>query len=140
MPSEQETLQELSALGYRITQARRAIVRVLVKEPGHLTPAQVMESARRYAPHVGLVTVYRTLDLLAQVGLVRRVHSENGCHGYAPVGQGHRHHLVCERCGRVVDFEGCDLSELLGRVEAETGYTIREHMLELSGLCPKCHQ
>lgn len=138
--SEQETLQQLAGRGLRITQARRAIVHILLGENGYLEPQRVAELARRQGQPVGLVTVYRTLELLAQLGLVRRIHAEDGCHAYAAIGEGHRHHIICERCGGVADFEGCDLSELLHRVERETGYSVSEHMLELLGMCPECQR
>ena len=140
MHSEQEVLQQLSKHGFRITQARQAIVHVFSEETGCLTPPRVVELARRHCASVGLVTAYRTLDLLAQLGFVRRIHSGNGCHGYAAVGNGHRHHLICRRCGRVVEFEGCDLSELLKRVVRDTGFSVEEHMLELAGECPECQR
>jgi len=140
MHSEQEVLQQLSKQGFRITQARRAIVHVFAEETGCLTPPRVVELARRHCASVGLVTAYRTLELLSQLGFVRRIHSGNGCHGYAAVGNGHRHHVVCRLCGRAVDFEGCDLSELLERVTRETGFSINDHMLELAGECPECQR
>ena len=140
MYSEQEVLQRLSRHGFRITQARRAIVHVFSEASGSLTPPRVVELARRHCASVGLVTAYRTLDLLAQLGFVRRIHTGNGCHGYAAVGYGHRHHLICRRCGRVVEFEGCDLSELLDRITRETGFSVEEHMLELAGECPECQR
>jgi Fur family transcriptional regulator, ferric uptake regulator len=136
--SEEEIFARLSRAGLRITQARRAITRVILEAEHALTPAQTYELARRYWPRVGLVTAYRTLELLAQFGLVRRIHSEDGCSGYARVSLGHRHDLVCRQCGRVVEFGGCDLAELLDRVQKETGFTVSTHTLELAGTCPRC--
>jgi len=98
----------------------------------------LMHLARQKHQNVGLVTVYRTLDLLSDLGYVRRVHSDHGCNGFAKVARGHRHHLICKRCGKVVDFEGCDLSSMVTRVERETGFVIDDHMLELLGMCSAC--
>jgi Fur family ferric uptake transcriptional regulator len=136
--SEQRIVQQLSQAGYRITQPRLAVIRALLEDDGHLSPAEVRERACAYHPRVGLVTVYRTLDLLGQMGFVRRIHAEDGCHGYAAASHGHRHHLVCRRCGATVEFEGCDLSPFLERVSRETGYAIEEHLLELVGVCATC--
>lgn len=135
---EQSIVQQLSRAGYRITQPRLAVIRALLEDDGHLSPAEVRERACAYHSGVGLVTVYRTLDLLGQMGLVRRIHAEDGCHGYATASHGHRHHLVCRRCGATVEFEGCDLSPFLERVSRETGYVIEEHLLELAGVCSAC--
>jgi len=138
MHSEEEIVEQLSRCGLRVTRARRAIARALMQAGRALTPAQTCELARRHAPGVGLVTTYRTLELLTQLGFARRIHSEDGCHSYVRATCGHRHDLICQGCGRVVEFEGCDLSDLLARVESETGFTVQQHMLELAGLCPRC--
>ncbi len=89
-------------------------------------------------PSLGLVTVYRTLSLLSELDLARRVHWEEGCHGYAVALGGHRHNLVCEKCHRVVEFPGCDLDPQLHRLETETGFAVKTHLLEVVGLCPDC--
>jgi len=136
--SEQEILEQLSNQGFRVTLARRAIIRVLLEDSGHLSPEELMHLAKQKHENVGLVTVYRTLDLLSELGYVRRVHSGQSCNGFAKVALGHRHHLICRGCGRVVDFEGCDLSAMVTRVEQETGFVVDDHMLELLGMCATC--
>jgi Fur family ferric uptake transcriptional regulator len=131
-------LQQMSQSGYRITRPRRAVVRALAEDEGHLSPAEVYERARAHHANVGLVTVYRTLELLAEMGLVRRIHTDNGCHDYAGATHGHRHPLVCRACGATVEFDGCDLSPLVEKIGRATGYRVDEHLLELVGLCPAC--
>ena len=138
MLSEERILRQLSQAGHRITQPRRAVVRALLEDEGPSSAAKVHERARSHCPSIGLVTIYRTLDLLSEEGFVRRIHSQNGCHGYAPTHRGHWHHIVCRRCGAAVEFEGCDLVPFLDRLSDETGYTIEEHLLELVGLCASC--
>ena len=138
MLSEECVLRQLSQAGYRITQPRRAVIRALLEDQGYLSPAEVHARAKVYYPTVGLVTVYRTLDLLAEMGFVRRIHTDNDCHCYASASHGHRHHLVCRQCGAAIEFEGCDLSPFLARVSQETGYVIEDHLLELVGLCTAC--
>jgi Fur family ferric uptake transcriptional regulator len=135
---EESITNQLSQAGYRITQPRRAVIRALLEDERFSIPAEVRERARTHCPTVGLVTVYRTLDLLSKLGLVRRIHTNDGCHGYAIASLGHRHHLVCRRCGATVEFEGCDLSGFLARVSQETGYKVEDHLLELVGLCSIC--
>jgi len=131
--------QELHAAGYRLTRPRRAVLRVVTEATQALTPAQVHEQARVHYPQVGLVTVYRTLELLAGLGLVRRIHTEEGCHGYVPVAMGEAgHHLVCTSCHQAVEFPCTGLEEKLKEVEHLTGFSIQEHWLELFGLCPAC--
>lgn len=138
MLSGEVIVQQLSRAGYRITQPRLAVIRALLEEERYSSPAEVRERALEYCSTVGLVTVYRTLDLLLELGFARRIHTENGCHGYAAANHGHRHHLICRQCGAAVEFEGCGLSPFLDRLSRETGYAIEDHLLELAGVCGAC--
>jgi Fur family ferric uptake transcriptional regulator len=138
--SETSILDQLRQAGYRITQPRRAVLQALLQEDGYQSPAEVHARAKMFHPTIGLVTVYRTLDLLAEQGLVRRIHTEDGCHGYASASQGHRHHLVCRSCGAAIEFEGCDLTSFFERIGRATGYRVDEHLLELVGVCPACQR
>jgi Fur family ferric uptake transcriptional regulator len=138
MLSETLIVQQLSQAGYRITQPRRAVIRALLEDESYASPSEVLERAKLYYPTIGLVTVYRTLDLLSELGFVRRIHAEDGCHGYATANHGHRHHLICRRCGATIEFQGCDLSPFLARISQQTGYTIEDHLLELVGVCSMC--
>ena len=137
--SREETIaKQLGQAGYRITEPRKAVIRAVLEDAGYSSPAEVHTRARKHCPSIGLVTVYRTLELLAEMGHVRRIHTDEGCHGYAAARHGHRHHLVCRRCGATIEFDGCDLGAFLCRVSHETGYKIDGHLLELSGLCADC--
>jgi len=129
----------LADAGCRITAPRRAVVQVLQEVCAPLSPQEILEQARRIHRKLGLVTIYRTLALLAEFDLVRRVHREDGCHGYVLASPGHRHHVICQRCGGAVEFPGeGDIHALIERVEAETGYRVNDHLLQLFGLCPDC--
>ncbi len=125
--------------GCRITASRRAVMRVLMEARSPLLPQEILERGRVAHRRLGLVTVYRTLNLLTELNLVRRVHYEDGCRGYLLTSPGHRHALICQGCGRAVEFPGeDDLYALIGRVEAGTGYRVDDHLLQLFGLCPEC--
>ena len=136
--SAKKLAEQLSAHGYKLTRQRRAILAVIASSEGHLNPAEVYERAKADCPQIGLTTVYRTLDILAKLGTIKRVHFDGGCHSYAPASRGHRHHLVCTGCGCVVEFEGGDLSALLEAVASQTGFKIEDHWLQLFGKCPAC--
>lgn len=138
MLSEKQILEQLNQAGYRVTHPRRAVIRALLEDGVHARPAQVQARAREYCPTVGLVTVYRTLELLSELGFVRRIHTEDGCHGYATASHGHHHLLICRNCGATVQFEGCDLSLFFEQVGRDTGYDVEDHLLELTGLCQAC--
>jgi len=133
--------QDLVKAGCRITAPRRAVIQTLLEADGPLSPQEIREQAQAVHRKLGLVTVYRTLNLLTGLNLVRRVHREDGCHGYLPASPGHRHALICQDCGRAVEFPGGDdIHSLVERVEARTGYLVDDHLLQLFGQCPNCQE
>lgn len=133
-----EAAQGLRVRGYKLTTQRLAVMRVLVEATQHLTAVEVLESGRKIQPRLGLTTVYRTLELLTQLGFVRRVHLEEGCHAYAQAREREGHHLVCRACHRVVDFPCTGLGDLIEETAERTGFAVESHLLELVGLCPAC--
>ncbi len=147
-------LMALAQAGYSSTRARRAVVQAL-HDSGQATPAELLASGRTHHPALGLVTVYRTLEILEGLGLVRKLHLDAGCHSYAisalaaqqadhGAHAGHRdihsHHVICQHCNRAVEFAGCDLATVVASVETQTGYRVREHWLEMFGICPACQE
>jgi Fur family transcriptional regulator, ferric uptake regulator len=140
MLTESALAEALASRGYKLTQPRRAVLRVLAQSAASLSPAEIRRLAQTHYPQTGLVTVYRTLEVLVDCGAVRKVHQADGCHGYALASEGHAHHVICARCRAVVEFDGCDLTALFKRVQRRTGYRIEEHWLELFGLCPACRE
>lgn len=133
--------QQLAHAGRRITGPRRAVMDVLSHSEVPLSVQDIFELSGTIHPKLGLVTVYRTVALLENLGLVRRVHRENGCQGYLLASPGHHHALICQGCGRAVEFLGeDDLHALIERVEARTGYQVDDHLLQLFGLCPDCQE
>jgi Fur family ferric uptake transcriptional regulator len=125
--------------GHKLTPQRHAVLKVIAATHDHLTPEAIFKKVLHDNPKIGLVTVYRTLDLLSELNLVCRVHAPDGCRSYMmrrPTE--HHHHLVCSRCGRVVDFTGCSLADLEQRLSQETKFDINGHLLEFYGLCPIC--
>lgn len=131
--------ERLTEGGFRITAPRRAVIQVLQEADAPLAPQDILERGRGLHPDLGLTTVYRTVALLAELDLVRRVHWSDGCHAYVATSPGHRHHVVCLACGRTVEFPGSErVVGLIADVERTTDYRIEEHLLQLSGLCPRC--
>lgn len=131
-------LTQLQADGGRVTAPRKAVVEILADSDRAMDPSEIYERARRRHPAMGLVTVYRTLEKLEALRLIERIHQPGGCHAYVRAAQGHEHVLLCERCGRALRFVGDDLEELIASVQRRTGFIIREHWLQLFGLCPAC--
>ncbi len=133
-------LAQLNQNGYRLTRARRAVVQTVARSGRALTPLQVYDAARRAYRGIGLVSVYRTLEKLEELGLVQRVHQPTGCQAFIATSEGHQHLLLCQRCGKVAFFEGDDLAPLIGSISRKSGYQIREHWLQLFGLCRDCQR
>ena len=134
----EQICQAINARGYKLTAPRRAVLDVIAVTQQSLTPAQIYTHARRRYSRLGLVTVYRTLDILVEAGVVRRIHMDDGCHGYALAQATHGHHLICSKCNQVIEFDGCDLNDLFRSVARKTGFRIEGHWLEVFGRCPKC--
>jgi Fur family transcriptional regulator, ferric uptake regulator len=114
--------------GYKATPQRLAVLGALAEEQH-----QSLEEIRGRCPEVGLVTVYRTLDLLSEIGAVRRLELGDGPR--YELAEDHHHHLICESCGDVSEFEECPLDlRLLRNVDFE----ISSHSLEIYGRCTVC--
>lgn len=129
----------LVAAGFRITEPRRAVIEALAQAGRPLLPEELLERVQLASARVGLVTVYRALSLFTRLQLVRRVHGEDGCHGYMLASPGHTHAIVCQHCGQTAEFSGeDDLNTVIERAQAQTGYRVSGHMLQLFGVCPDC--
>jgi Fe2+ or Zn2+ uptake regulation protein len=133
-------LDKLEASGYRLTAPRRAVVRVMAQSHFTLDPTQVFLESRHSCSSLGLVTVYRTLEKLEELRLVQRVHQQDGCHSYVAAGIGHQHLLICSSCNKTEYFSGDDLAPLMEALGAERGYEIKEHWLQLFGICSQCQK
>jgi Fur family transcriptional regulator, ferric uptake regulator len=136
--SPEDWFNKLQDNGYRLTETRRAVVKTMANSDRVLDPTQIFDISRERCPSLGLVTVYRTLAKLEELSLIQRVHQSDGCHAYFPAVEGHQHMLICQSCGRVEYFMGDALESLMQRVSEESGYLIKDHWLQLFGVCNYC--
>ncbi len=83
-------------------------------------------------------TLFRALDLLAELHIVERLDLPTGEHAYVPCERAHHHHVVCSRCGRTSEVEDHGLSEAIAEIARRSGYRVESHRLELFGLCRHC--
>lgn len=137
-PLIQSTLDTLQAKGFRITQARRVILDTLFNAGGHLSADDLAEQVHALAPQVGRMTVYRTLELLCELGIVRPIYQGTGAAHYIFLHEGHHHHLICNQCHQVIEFDDCALEEVAKVVCGRFNFQLQGHLLELYGLCPDC--
>ncbi len=135
-----ELQDTLRAHGVRITHSRLAVLQVLATSTAHLRVADVYRQALRIAPGIGLASVYRTMDLLARLQLVKHVHLDHRHRHYAPATDGHCHHLVCNTCGRVVEFSDCRADGLARTLARRTKFRIDGHCMDFFGQCPRCRR
>ncbi|MGH2537713.1 MAG: Fur family transcriptional regulator [Candidatus Promineifilaceae bacterium] len=124
--------------GHRLTVARQAIARALVACEGHISADELSEQVRAFAPHVGRMTVYRTLELLAGLGKIRPVYQGTGAAHYILLERGHHHHLVCSGCHKVIEFEACLLPPFEGQVAGQHDFEVHGHLVEIFGRCSDC--
>ena len=127
--------------GYKLTPQRRAVLKIIAASQNHLNPAEIYDRVKHEYPRIGIVTVYRTLGILARLGLICEVHTSGNSRSYLMRRPAqHHHHLICSSCGVVVDFTECELDGLEERLSQRTGFEVEEHLLEFFGQCRDCQK
>lgn len=135
----QARIQRLRDAGYKLTNARLTVLRVLEESGGHMTSAQVLDAVNAQDTGIGRASVFRALDLLTTLTIIRPTYIDSSMTPtYVLMPEGHHHHVICTRCHRVFEFDDCGLSDLTQRLEAEHQMTITGHLLEFYGLCAAC--
>ena len=130
----EELLDALGDQGYRSTSPRKAIAHAIAGQQRHFTA----EELRQQLPRVGRATIYRSLKLLVDSGVLCRVLLEDGNLHYQLSHHGHHHHLLCVECGASQDLLGCDIEDLLREVSAAHRFQLSGHWLEVYGRCNNC--
>jgi Fur family transcriptional regulator, ferric uptake regulator len=137
-----DALTRLRAATGRSGGARRTVVEFLGGQDCCVSAQEIHESLRAGRSRVGIASVYRALESLADLGLVQRVDLGDGISRFEParVGQEHHHHLVCDDCGKVEAFEDAALEAALERVAGGHGYVVGGHDVLLRGACGACRR
>ena len=140
--TENKVTAELKERGYKLTPQRRVVIKAIASSQDHLTPADIYEKVHQNYPGIGLVTIYRTLEILSRLGLICELHTSGSSRSYTISVPQHHHHLICSNCGIVIDFTGHDfnLADLERRLSRESGFRIESHLLEFIGLCRACQK
>ncbi|SHF41972.1 Fur family transcriptional regulator [Streptoalloteichus hindustanus] len=124
--------------GLRATRQRAAVSRLLDQLDDFRSAQEIHEELRRRGEGIGLTTVYRTLQTLADAGEVDVLRTGTGEAIYRRCSAHHHHHLVCRGCGRTVEVEGPAVEKWADRVAAENGFTHVSHTVEIFGTCADC--
>ncbi len=135
--SDSSLAEVLRSRGLRLT-AQRQLVLEAVHALGHATPDQVHAEVSRTAAGVNITTVYRTLELLEELGLVTHAHLSHGAPTYHTVGSDQHVHLVCRTCGRVDEAPSTMLRPLAESLRTERGFLVDIGHVALFGVCAGC--
>jgi Fur family transcriptional regulator, ferric uptake regulator len=133
-------LETLEDSGFRSGGARRAVVELLGRQNCCMSAQEIFDSLRRARRPVGIASVYRALETLAELRLVKRIDAGDGIARYEPARPGgdHHHHLVCRDCGKVEAFSDPGLERAIDRAAGGLGYSVDEHEVVLTGACASC--
>jgi Fur family transcriptional regulator, ferric uptake regulator len=136
----ERALAELRAAGYRRGLARRRVIEYLDGQECCVGAQEIHRALRAQGERVGLASVYRVLDVLAEKRLVQRLDLGDGVARFEPVREAeeHHHHIVCDDCGKIEVFADERLERVIRDVEASSGYEVAGHDVVLRGACSSC--
>lgn len=128
--------------GLRITNPRKALALLLIETAGSdFTVEELWDMLLQRDPTVGRATVFRSVEILQELGLLDRIEFANGTHRFrACLDGGHHHHATCSICGKVTEVQACLSEEQLARVSSLTDFSIEGHRLEFFGRCAACRK
>lgn len=137
-PTDQLT-DYLAGQGLKSTSQRDSILQVFVEAGRHLSAEELYARVKKAHPRIGFATVYRTLKLLAGAGMAEERRFEDGFTRYEyRASDGHHDHLICTRCGEIIEFENERIEELQSDVARKKHFQVLSHKLEIYGLCSSC--
>ena len=132
--------RRLRAAGKRITPQRKLVLAILAASRGHLDAYDIHKRGRHRDPNLSLSTVYRTLNVLKETGVVSEVHLDTEHHHYELRGADEHAHLVCQECGRVIEVDSAVFAEAVKLAGEANQFEIARTQVELTGYCCECQQ
>ena len=127
----------VSGRGYRMTGPRRTVIAAALRHDRPFTAEQIVNDVDVFGES-GRSTVYRTLEMLAALGLLSRILDASGRPAYVAGARVHRHHLVCSHCGAAFPFNTCPVGDLAASLAQENNFEVHGHLLEIFGTCGAC--
>lgn len=137
--------QKLQERQHKMTPQRQVVLQIFLDHPGeHLSAEDVHGILRSMKSEIGLATVYRSLELLSDLGILQKMEFGDGCSRYEvnttdPKAH-HHHHLICTNCGKVIEFEDDLLEHLEQDISVKSGFKIRDHQVKFYGICKECQE
>jgi len=139
MSCGEKLAKQLRAHGFRVTPQRRIILETIAHTGGHLSVQEVYLATRERLPGLNIATIYRTVDSLRKAGMIDVFSSENGPDRFSLRDAQNPHgHLVCRKCGRILEVDLDLLEQLADTVNLETQFVVDTHHLTLFGICRAC--
>lgn len=137
--------KKLQERQHKMTPQRQLILQIFLDRPGeHLSAEDVHDVLREKRMEIGLATVYRTLDLLSDLGILQKMEFGDGCARYevntTDPSKHHHHHLICTKCGKVYEFDDDLLEDLEQDIAKKSGFQIRDHQVKFFGICKDCQE
>jgi Fur family ferric uptake transcriptional regulator len=127
--------------GLKSTQQRDNIVSFFLKEDKHFTTEELYREVQKSQPEIGYATIHRTLKLLVDAGLATECQFSDGLIRFEPVHKGEHHdHIVCLKCGKIIEFENDEIERLQIEVARKHNFTLTIHKCVLYGYCSKCKE
>ncbi len=130
----------IASMGLKNTKQREAVAEAFFATTGHISAEELYRKVSKDHPSIGLTTVYRTLKLLTEAGLAkeRRFAAEPQGVYEKEDSDKHHDHLICTRCGKIIEFKEPKIEKLQDDVAAKYGFVVEDHKMELYGLCKSC--
>jgi Fe2+ or Zn2+ uptake regulation protein len=130
--------RRLKAAGKPVTPQRKLVVDILSQARGHLDASEIYQRGRRRDARLSLATVYRTLNVLKEIGVVRELHLDDEHHHYELDRPDKHSHLVCLGCGRVIEVDSAAFAEAAQAAGEAYGFAVSSTQVELTGYCAAC--
>ena len=124
--------------GQRVTSQRKLLLDLLRQSEGHLDAEELYKLAKEHESRISLSTVYRNLSLFKELGLIEEHHFVDEHHYYEVKGRKEHHHLICLKCGKVIEFESKLTDEMQVQVSGETGFEVINTEVNFEGYCEQC--
>ena len=136
---ETEKIQALlKSEGKRLTSKRALVYQVIQESESHLPAEEIYLRAKAIDPNISLSTVYRTLNILKELGLVRELHLDEEHHHYELVESSAHYHMICSQCGKVEEFKSKLVERLTEELEKNYGFETKSIHIDFIGLCANC--
>ncbi|WP_270182611.1 peroxide-responsive transcriptional repressor PerR [Alkalihalobacillus sp. CinArs1] len=132
-------IEAMKSSGVRITPQRHAILEHLIQSMAHPTADEIYKSLEGKFPNMSVATVYNNLRVFKEIGLVKELTYGDSSSRFDCVTTDH-YHIICDECGKIVDFHYPGLDEVETLAEQVTGFKVGDHRMEIYGSCPECQK